>query len=180
MPLSSSDLIVEDGTVVADANAYVTIAFVDSYHELRANVEWTNATKAKKVAAIVQATDYTDSRWRFVGTRADEDQTLEWPRDDATDANGNDQEDNVPLVVKQTVAEYALRAITAPLMPDPTVDEENGKFIIYKREKVGPLEEETRFSEYRGRSTLRPYPTADRRLAMSGLVLTGGGRVMRA
>ena len=179
MPLSSNDLIVEDGTVVEDANAYATIAFVDAYHELRANVDWTNATVAGKVAAIVQATDYIDSRWRFVGTRADEDQTLEWPRDDATDANGYDQEDNVPLVVQQVMADYALRALSAPLMPDPTIDEENGKFITYKREKVGPLEEETRYSEYRGRVTIRPYPTADRRMLASGLVITSNGRVVR-
>jgi len=179
MPLSNSDLIVEDGTVVEDANAYITIAFADAYHELRGNSDWLNATEASKVAAIVQATDYTDTRWTFVGSKADEDQALQWPRDDAYDRDGIEQEDNVPTVVQQTVAEYALRALSAPLLPDPTIDEDNGKFITYKRERVGPLEEETRYSEARGRSSLRPYPAADRRMSASGLVITSNGRVIR-
>jgi hypothetical protein len=179
MPLSSSDLIVEDGTVVADANAYITIAFADSYHELRGNVSWANADEPQKVAAIVQATDYIDSRWRFVGTRDDEDQTLEWPRAGACDKDGFEQEDNVPTIVKQTVAEYAMRALSASLLPDPEVDP-NGKYIIYKREKVGPLEEETRYSNTRSPSFLKPYPAADRRLTASGLVISAGGRVIHA
>jgi len=179
MPLSNDDLIVEDGSVVEDANAYVTIAFVDAYHELRASAEWLNATVAQKVAAIVQATDYVDTRWSFVGSRADDEQVLEWPRLNAEDRNGFEQEDNVPLVVQQTVAEYALRALSGDLLPDPEPDE-NGKFITLKREKVGPLEEETRYSETVGKRYIKPYPKADRRLAQSGLVFTGGQRVIHA
>lgn len=179
MPLSESDLIVEDGSVVADANSYVTLAFAASYHTLRANEAWGDAGEDERVAALIKATDYIDTRWRFVGSRTDEAQTLEWPRDDATDINGFDQEDNVPTVVQQTVAEYALRALTAPLLPDPTPDE-NGKYITLKREKVGPLEEETRFSDTKGVKTIQPYPAADRRLAASGLVITSNGRVIHA
>lgn len=179
MALTSANLIVETGAVVPSANTYVTLAFVDSYHTLRDNVAWAEAVEASKVAAIINATDYIDYRWRFIGSRSDEDQTLEWPRIGATDKDGFQQKDNVPVVVQQTVAEYALRALSAPLLPDPELDE-NGKYIVYKREKVGPLEEETRFSETVGRQLLSPYPTADRRLAASGLVLTAGGRVIHA
>lgn len=178
MPLTSSDLIVEDGTVVASANSYASIAFADSYHEFRANADWLNATDAQKVAALVAATSYVDMRWTFVGVRSDEDQELEWPRLDAVDRNGFEQEDNVPTVVKQVTAEYALRALDGSLMPDPSLDD-NGKFITYKREKVGPLEEETRFSESRGYRTLRPYPYADRLMSNSGLVVGAAGRVVR-
>ena len=178
MPLSSNDLIVEDGTVIANANSYATIAFVDSYHGLRANTAWLNATVANKVAALVDATAYVDARWNFIGTRSEETQTLEWPRDDVTDRNGFDQEDIVPLAVKQATAEYALRALDGNLMPDPMLDD-NGKFILYKREKVGPLEEETRYSESRGHRAMRPYPYADRLIASSGLVVLAAGRVVR-
>ena len=179
MALTEADLIVEDGTVVADANSYCSISFADSYHTLRANETWDGASEAEKVSALIKASDYLSSRWRFVGTRSDEDQTLEWPRDDAEDVNGFEQEDNVPEVVKQTVAEYAVRSLSNPLLPDPAVDE-NGKYITLKREKVGPLEEETRYSDTKGRTLIQPYPAADRRLAASGLVLTSNGRVIHA
>jgi hypothetical protein len=179
MPLSSSDLIVEDGSVVADANAYVTLDFCDAYHLLRANDDWASAAEAEKVAAIINATDYVNARWAFVSTRSDEAQALEWPRDKVTDANGFDQADNVPLVVQQTTAEYALRALAGALLPDPAQDD-NGKFITLKREKVGPVEEETRYSELLGRSVLKPYPMADRRMSASGLVLSTGASVIHA
>lgn len=173
------DLIVETGAVVPNANAYVTYAFANSYHSLRYNVAWLESTESSRVIAIINATDYIDFRWRFIGSRSDKNQSLEWPRIGATDKDGFQQKDNVPTIVQQTVAEYALRALSVTLLPDPEVDP-NGKHIIYKREKVGPLEEETRYSDIRSPALLKPYPAADRRLAASGLVITAGGRVIHA
>jgi hypothetical protein len=166
--------IVEDGTGIANATAYVDVAFVDSYHTDRLNTAWTGLSDtALKQAAIIKATDYIDYRWDFIGDRkkAFELQSLKWPRIGAW-VRVDEKEllsNQVPLVVQYACAEYALLAVTlAPtvgvdlgeLAPALTVDETGGK-IIAKREKVGPVEEETKFSGSFGLITLRPYPAAD-------------------
>jgi len=71
----------------------------------------------------------------------------------------------VPLKAKQGIAEYAERARADTLDPDPDVDATLAA-VRRKREKVGPIEEET---EYEPGSHLmrvrKPYPAADRLFA---------------
>jgi hypothetical protein len=172
-------LIVEDGTGVANANAYASLAFADSYHALRANKTWADATVAAKTGAIIRATDYVDQRWRFVGQTTEAIQALAWPRINAIDVNGALHDDEVPEPVKKATAEYALRALERALLPDPSTDD-GGKFVTLKREKLGPLEEETRFSEALGRAFTQPFPSADRILSRSGLVVSNSNRTIRA
>jgi hypothetical protein len=86
---------------------------------------------------------------------------------------------SIPTAVKQAQMEYALRSLTGTLMPDPITDTTGG-FVTMKREKVGPIEEETRYSETRGRTTIPPYPGADRILLLSGLVVSAANRSIRA
>jgi hypothetical protein len=181
MPLTPADLVVEDGTGLANANSYASLTFANDYHRLRDNVIWINAADHHKVGALIRATDYVDRRWRFVGSLFNATQALAWPRLEAFDADGNDQSEKVPGVVQEATAEYALRALstasvldsTALLLPDPARDD---GFVVGKREKVGPIEEETRFSE-RIRRPIKSYPNADRLLIASGLVLPVGGSV---
>lgn len=179
-----ADLIVEDGTGISNANGYISIATADTYHALRSNTVWTDATESDKVSAIVLATDYLDYRWTWVGSRKTATQALDWPRLNAVDSESILWTDEVPPVVRNACAEYALRVLGSgtalvPLAPDPTTDE-SGKFVTLKREKLGPLEEETRFSDARGIASIKPYPAADRLLVSSGLVIVGGGRSIRA
>lgn len=75
----------------------------------------------------------------------------------------------IPKALKEAVAEYALRALTANLIPDPLRDD-TGNEVTSKREKVGPIEEETGYLP--GLSQAIPkYPAADRLLSQ----FTGGG-----
>ena len=72
--------------------------------------------------------------------------------------------EGVPLKLKQAVAEYADRARVAILAPDPTVDAQGGS-IVSLREKIGPIETDTTYSEGTNLTiVLRPYPAADRLL----------------
>lgn len=85
----------------------------------------------------------------------------------------------VPLQVQQAVAEYAVRARGASLLADPTAASAGN--VTYKREKIGPIEEETRYSGSGATtSTIKEYPAADR--LMSPFLLFGGagGRTIRA
>ena len=54
--------VVEIGTGLATATAYVDVAFVDAYFLDRNNLNWTASTLQKQ-AAIIKATDYIDTRW---------------------------------------------------------------------------------------------------------------------
>jgi hypothetical protein len=79
----------------------------------------------------------------------------------------------VPRALKHATAEYAVRAHAAALMPDLTLDASGGS-VKRKRERVGPIEEETEYVEgtFLG-LRIPPYPAAD---ALLKQYLVGGGR----
>lgn len=153
---------VEDGTGLEDSNALIPVAFADSYFADRGIVAWTGDETTIKQPAIIRATDYLCKRFTFLGDKFDEDQALEFPRsyDDPLVAE-------MPVKMKQAVAEYALRALSATLAPDPVVSDTGGQ-VIEKREKLGPLEEATRYAEGVAIAVIKPYPAAD--LLLRGLV----------
>lgn len=75
-------LTVEDGSGLANANGYVSVADADAYHAARGTAAWAGTSDVKG-AAIVRATAYIDAayRARFPGYRARRRlQSLEWPR----------------------------------------------------------------------------------------------------
>lgn len=109
----------------------------------------------------------------LTGGRPNGVQPLEFPRDYLYDRSGV-VVDGIPEKLMQATVEYASRAITASLLPDPTYDT-SGRIITQKMEKVGPIEEETTFLA--GALTItRKYPFADRMLRE---YMASGGGVMR-
>jgi hypothetical protein len=159
---------VEDGTGVAGANAYITISYADTYHAERGNAEWTGDDTAKE-QAIVRATDYIETRWadKFLGRVEFTDplQALSFPRLYLYDRNGL-LVTGIPELLKRATAEYALRALTSELLPDPTVPGSSG-FVTGVRERVGPIETETTYADVSQQTPLlRAYPLADRMIAM--------------
>lgn len=168
---------VEDGTGLENSNAYISLAFATAYFGDRGVAAWTGSDTVKQ-QAIVRATDYIETRYgqQFRGTRGSPTQALSWPRSNAFDDNGFELT-GVPVQLQKAAAEYALRALSASLMPDPVTDT-SGQSVKMKKEVVGPIEETT---EYHGSGviqTIKPYPAADRLLA--GLVLGSQGRSIRA
>ena len=134
----ATTLIVEDGTVVANANAFVSLATCDTYHTLRGNATWTG-TDALKEAAIIQATFYLD-RLRWKGFKTGMSNPLAWPRygNDVSGWNGmvspasplmgvvdEDGYDvgaaTVPKKVQDATCEMALRFLTGAV-PEPDLD----------------------------------------------------------
>jgi hypothetical protein len=75
-------MIVEDGSIVADANSYITVAFADDYHEKRGNTTWATMTAGEKEASIIRATDYIEHTYnqRWKGVTKSDTQSLSWPR----------------------------------------------------------------------------------------------------
>lgn len=66
----------------------------------------------------------------------------------------------MPGTLKMATVEYALRALSETLMPDPVVDE-SGRRVSRKLEKVGPIEEEIAF-ETTAYQIFKTFPEADR------------------
>lgn len=170
--------IVEDGTGVADANSYTDVAFADAYFTDRANTTWSTATTSDKEIALIKATDYMELRFRdrWKGNLAPEATTLSFPRQYFYDRKGQQIDftaDGIPIDIQKATAEYALRALSSSLLPDPTVSE-SGQAIKRTFDKVGPIETEIEYEGGASRPDLiRPYPTADR-LLLFWIAGTGG------
>ena len=79
-------LIKEDGSGLANANAYADVTEGDAYHEghLYAT-DWTGASSGAKAAALVMATRLIDAFYQFRGFKTHDAQALQWPRDFARD-----------------------------------------------------------------------------------------------
>lgn len=125
-------LIVEDGSVVAGAESYATVAFIKAYHLARGDSTVNDADDADVEAWARKATDYMmqvyRSRWK--GTRVNATQALDWPRGyvyaEPALIGGIGEfpyllaDDIVPTEVQRACAELALRAMSASLAPDLT------------------------------------------------------------
>lgn len=165
--------IVEDGTGIIDANAYITTDFLKDYLKERGRT--TTKGTSDLQAAIIQATDYIEVNYktRFKGSIEfpDTPQALSWPRINVYDAN-NLLVSGIPSNLERATAEYADRALTSLLQPDPEIGDQGQALKSYK-DKVGPIEEEREFFSSI-QKTKRSYPAADN-LLKEYLNGTGGG-----
>lgn len=153
---------VEDGTGVAGANAYLTVADADDYHRLRGNHAWLEKPLGEKQAALVRATDYIEITFGpgFLGTRRTADQGLHWPAFDAWE-NGEELE-GVPLGVREACAEYALRAVEGSDVLAP--DASHGGAIVSESETEGGVSRSVTYAQASASSVMRSIPNADRRI----------------
>lgn len=162
----------DDNGTVAGANGYLSVADFKLYHDARAN-SYAGSNDSAIGAAIVKATDYLDGRFRFVGERRNSPdiQATQWPRNGAYDGDRR-MITGIPREVKEATAEYALRALSAPINPDPSRDV-TGAAVAERSESVGPISETVKFV---GGATfvLPKYPTADNKLRMAGLLRNSG------
>jgi hypothetical protein len=126
-------LIVEDGSGLANAESYASVADATAYHASRGNAAWALASTLNQEIALRNATDYLERKYVFRGTRKTLQQALLWPRVGVI----IDYIYQTWPVTKLTQAtcELALRALSGPLIVDQTS-------ANVKREKIGPLETE--------------------------------------
>lgn len=75
-------LVVEDGTGIANANSYISIADADTYFNDRGNETWPDLDSDVKVSALIRATDYLTRTYygKWAGTKYLLGQSLDWPR----------------------------------------------------------------------------------------------------
>lgn len=158
-------LIVEDGSIVANANSYVSLVDVENYAALRGLSTWTG-TDAVKEAAIINAMDYIESQ-NYKGFPAQSSQALRWPRAGVI-VEGNELAYNsIPYRVRGALCSLAVEQISGDIMPSL----DRGGAV--KREKVDVLEVEyfsgapTSTVYQRAESMLRQYLNSSTTLALS-------------
>ncbi|NLS03616.1 hypothetical protein HGP14_09620 [Rhizobium sp. P32RR-XVIII] len=132
-------LIVEDGSGMTDADAFISVEYADAYHSAMVNATWTGDV-ALKEGAIRRATAFLSNSYQWQGyKRQGRPQALAWPRVDVTDREGwGVAFDAVPVEIQKATAEVALRELVSPgsMNPDFLASEQ------VKREKIGQIEVE--------------------------------------
>lgn len=72
---------VETGSIVANANSYVSLADANAYFVDRGNPStWTNAVNESRQAALIYATTWLDQNFNWYSHVQDTSQRLGWPR----------------------------------------------------------------------------------------------------
>jgi hypothetical protein len=145
-------LVVEDGSGLASANSYISLADAEAYHAARGRTDWTDEDDDSQIAALIRATYDLDSwfrgRWKGVqgtaatarsttaiGPTAKPNQALAWPRQRVIDEEGYLVDGaSVPLVVKNACAEIAFIELTEPFIQE-SVDRTNATLS----ERAGPV-----------------------------------------
>jgi hypothetical protein len=162
-------LIVEDGTGLANAESYGSVADADTYHANFGNLGWADFTTGEKESVLRKATQYIDITYgsRFPGYVVNTTQGLLWPRvwsvwESTSDGGGffpTPISPALPIPVIRATFEAALRAAASDLLGDldaPVLST-----------TVGPIS--VTYAE--GSSGFKTYPLIDR---IIGLVLSSG------
>ena len=110
-----TQLIIEDGTGVANANSYVTDAEYKAYANLRGKA--VAATQPERETFLILAMDYIEShRKQFQGTKTDYTQSLQWPRVAVEIDDYSVASDSIPQELKSAQMEAALISESTALM----------------------------------------------------------------
>lgn len=156
-------LIVEDGTGLANADSYLSVADADTYHSNLGNTSWGALSTPNKELALRKATKYLDHRYfyRWRGARSYRQQGLDWPRYQVIDRDGYLLDfDELPQALKNATAEAALIASSEDLEPDVAADDSGS--LSSEMVKVGPVEISQAYVG--GKSTVKTFTKVAREL----------------
>ncbi len=130
-------LIIEDGSGVANANSYVTLAEAVAYAELRGDLA-VFANDDDAIVYLIKAVDYLETISDYQGITSYNDQVLLWPRSDVWINTLEFDEFAIPPQLKKAQIEVALAIASGiEVMPNSS-----GAATFVKKEKVGSIETE--------------------------------------
>jgi len=171
-------IVVEDGTGLTNADAFISLAWLKEYHDARGN-DYSAYTDAALEQAIVRATDFISESHHWAGYKIKErghqdgEQALAWPRSYVVDRNGYSvANDEVPTEIKKATAEVAIYEAGTPGGMQPT-------YVAHDRvksERVGPLATEFDLSN-RSAEGARPVLLVVRDLIGQFLARGAGNRL---
>lgn len=121
---------VEDGTGLANAEAYISVSDADAYFTARGNTTWAALTTEAKEQALRKGADYLEG-YRWKGDRYSATQALAWPRSSVIVDGYTLDADTLPAALVRANAELALKASAGELLADVGAQ--------VKSETVGPI-----------------------------------------
>lgn len=169
---------VEDGTGLAAANSYISTTTGDGHLEELRLILGLSTDPTLTDLDCVSASQYLDAeyggRWR--GTRANDDQGLDWPRNGVVDADGYEYDnDELPTELEQATAVMAYYAQneSGGIMPNQS----DPGIIKRIKKKVGPIEKDV---EYQGGNPVEKYFRLAESILLAGQLIRSGSEVRRA
>ena len=134
-------LTVEDGTGLADADAFISLAYANTFHRERHNTDWLGGDVADQEAAIRNVTLYMSESlpWEGVPTH-ERRQALAFPREGLYDKHDlSIKIDEIPRELEQACALLSLYELQNPgTFTTATFD--RGRILT--RKKIGPIEKQ--------------------------------------
>ena len=137
------EIIIEDGTVIADANSYVEEPEAGAYFSGHPDeAVWTGSSTDRHVWALIRAARYLESKFsgRWRGAAVEYDQSLSWPRRVFYGEylwGAGVEPWVIPQALKDAQCELALRDIklgeSGGILPDLT------KTAFASTESLGPI-----------------------------------------
>jgi hypothetical protein len=108
-------LTIEDGTGVAGANSYISVADAQDYADLR------GLSVTITEALLIKACDYLEAlRGDYQGEKTSGDNSLQWPRTGVTVDGFSIGTDEIPDILISAQAQLACDAYSVDLMPRGT------------------------------------------------------------
>jgi len=134
-------LIVEDGSIVEDAESYIGVDDADVEIANRGgNTQWDSLTITQKEVQLRLATEYMDNNYCFIGYLVSGLQELAWPR-----GGTKFDDDVIPKVVKRATAVLAAESIDLPLYTSLGSSSTTGAQIKKTKDKLDVLETEVEY-----------------------------------
>ena len=132
-------LIVEDGTIVTDAESYVSVADADTYLEKYGkDAVWSTKTVDQKEVLLRSSRLYMDTKYKWKGTQATQGHSTIWPRSEVYIEDTLLGSDFIPADISNGNAILAAEAASSDLYRN--VDNgTTGQRIASTSDAVGPL-----------------------------------------
>jgi hypothetical protein len=162
--VDGTDVEIQD-TLIATLEELVSVVGTDANEDVMDFMFADLDTAALTVFTVTNGVATTDTvalgSWNAVVSAgaSSYQQPLEFPREDLYD-RANNLIEGVPDRVKEATCEYAYRAKTAALAPDPTID----NTVQSVSTTVGPISKSVTYATGSILQPIKPYPAADRLL----------------
>ena len=110
-------IIKEDGTGVANSNAYADEADANAHAEARQITQWMDVKDMRREAALLKASAVLDTSYEFKGRRLTRDQSMRWPRVNVIDDEGYTRPSNqIPPELFDACLELAMEDVINGLL----------------------------------------------------------------
>lgn len=161
-------LTVEDGTGLADANAYVDVAFVDAYAQDYGKTAWSNTLSApQKEVHIRKATQFVDNVYLNDFKPSRKEQRLAFPAVEAS-IRGYKVE-GIPVQLKEAVAELAIISVNTDL-----IEAQEERLVLQRTVKAGDVSKSETFASPVYKKIFHPVEMILRPL-LAGVQILGQG-----